>query len=61
MSDAAAATRQAAIANVNAAWRPSWNGPEIRLGKNDGPVSAAWSWAERAWSEPDPRRCWIGL
>jgi hypothetical protein len=41
MSDAAAATRQAAMAKVNAAWRPSWNRPEIRFGKNDCPVSAA--------------------
>jgi hypothetical protein len=48
MSDAAAATRQAAIENVKAACRPSRNGPEIRFGKNDGPVSVAWLWADRA-------------
>jgi hypothetical protein len=41
MSDAPAATRQATIANANAACRPSWNGPEMRFGKNDGPISAA--------------------
>src|ERR1700759_290771 len=42
-SDAAAATRQAAIANVNAACRPSRNGPEIRSGKNEWPTRAALS------------------
>ncbi len=41
-SDAAAAIRQATIANRNASCRPELNGPEIRCGKNERPVSAAW-------------------
>ena len=36
--DAAAATRQATIANAKATISPSWNGPEISDGKNVWPV-----------------------
>ena len=35
ISEAAAATRQATIANANASRSPVWNGPEIRCGKNE--------------------------
>jgi hypothetical protein len=61
MSDAAAAIRQDTIANRNAAWRPSWNGPEISAGKNVWPVSSAWSWADTPASTCGPSRCSIGL
>ncbi len=42
ISDAAAAIRQATIANANASCRPLRNGAEIRCGKNVRPVSVAW-------------------
>jgi hypothetical protein len=41
ISDAAAAIKQATIANRNAACSPSRNGPEMSVGKNELPVRTA--------------------
>jgi hypothetical protein len=57
---AAAAIRQATIANRKAACSPSRNGAEIRLGKEELPVRIDWLWAESPASTWDPSKCWIG-
>ena len=49
------------MAKLNAACRPVWNGPEMSCGKNELPVSVAWSDAETALSAWSPTSCWIGL
>ena len=51
-----AAIRQATIANANAACRPSRNGPEMSVGKNELPVSAAWSCADSPASTCGPEQ-----
>ena len=61
ISDAAAAIRHATIANTNAAWSPSRNGPRSASGRTSGRSATAWSCADSPASTCGPSRCSIGL
>jgi len=58
---AKAPTRLMPMASQNTIIRPWWNGPEIRFGKNECPVSVAEFCGGREDSTFVPSSCCIGL